>query len=85
MPSRAAVRWYVLIRALPPPRKNRLVRPRCSVPVSGGCQRTPCSVIHCGTVSDSRTVSSASFSLPGPVPTPHRSRHSSSNGYVPGL
>jgi hypothetical protein len=53
-----------------------LARPG-GVPASGGCQRTPCPVIQAGTLSDSRTVSSASFSLLGPVPTPHRSRHSS--------
>ena len=32
--------------ALPPPRKNALVRESCSVPPSGGWKRTPCSFIH---------------------------------------
>src|SRR5262249_44802208 len=45
--------------------------------------RIPCSLIQAGTVSDSRTVISASRSSFGPVPTPHRSSHSSPNGYGP--
>jgi hypothetical protein len=45
-----------IISALPPPRKNALVRARWSVPPSGAWKRTPCCFIHGTWRSVSRIV-----------------------------
>ena len=67
-----------LTSVFPPPRKNTLVRDRCSVPRSGCCQRTPCRAIHSGTRRDSSIVISASGVLAWPPPTRSRSSRNSS-------